>query len=39
MLAYVFHFQPSELDNMDAPTLVFWVDRLEYIDNRLKKEG
>lgn len=31
LLAYLFHFQPSELDDMDADALRFWWERAQEV--------
>lgn len=37
MLAYVFHFQPSQLWSMDADDLAFWASRAGEIQDERRK--
>jgi hypothetical protein len=38
LLAHEFHFQPSELWEMESEDLVFWMERHEEVRSRLEKK-
>lgn len=37
LIAYVFHFPPSEIFDFEFRTLRWWVDRAEWILERLSR--